>query len=252
MNLSNFSYDTYSILLKKITESKTCLSFGDFKKNRVNYDFLLLRHDVDYSPELALKMARLEADLGIKATYFILLSSPHYNLLNSQFIQFPRKLTKMGHEVGLHYDVEVFEAFTSKKQIELLKLECELLSSLACKEVKSIAMHNPSTSGEDIFKKTNFINAYADQFTKEISYFSDSCGAWRNEFIDCVIKNDFPSQMQLLIHPIFWGSIHLSRWEVIDRFIQGKKNNLLSEKKLIEEIWSNHPGVIAHDERNNI
>jgi hypothetical protein len=250
--LNDFSYDTYRSLLNLLLRSSSNLCFSDFAKKKPAGSFLLLRHDVDYTPEAALKMAELEANMGIKATYFILFSSPHYNLFNKEYILFPRKLAKMGHEVGLHYDLEAFEAFTNKNPTEILKFEIDTLSTLAGIEVKSIAMHNPSLSGADLFRDTEFVNAYDDKFTKKVSYFSDSCGAWRDEFVNHIENQNIPPQMQLLIHPIFWGPTPLNRWETLDLFIKNKKNNLSNECKLTQEIWRNHSGAIAHDKRNNV
>ena len=252
LNLSDFSYDTYQNLLHILLKSRRNLCFRDFCQAPPNGNFLLLRHDVDYTPKAALQIAKLEADMGIKATYFVLFSSPYYNLFNSEYILFPKKLAEMGHEVGLHYDLEVFETFTNKSPIELLSLEIDTLSTLTGIEVKSIAMHNPSLSGADLFRNTKFVNAYDDKFTKQIPYFSDSCGAWRSDFVNHIKNQNIPPQMQLLIHPIFWGKTSLNRWEKLDFFINSRKNELSNDHKYIKDIWNNHPGVITHDKRNNL
>ena len=42
---------------------------------------VILRHDVDVSIDLALKMAILENNSNVKSTYFFLLSNLSYNLL---------------------------------------------------------------------------------------------------------------------------------------------------------------------------
>ena len=42
---------------------------------------IILRHDVDFDTGLALEAAKMEAEMGIKATYFFLLRSNLYNLL---------------------------------------------------------------------------------------------------------------------------------------------------------------------------
>jgi len=250
--LKDFSYSTYQNFLSIFLNSSRNLCFRDFSQENLKEEFFLLRHDVDFSPEAALNMAELEANMGIKATYFILFSSPHYNLFDNEHILFPRKLSQLGHEVGLHYDLKVFETFNNKSPLEILEIQSETLSTLAGAEVKSIAMHNPSLSGDDLFRETKFLNAYSDQFTRKISYFSDSCGAWRDEFVNHIENQNIPPQMQLLIHPFFWGPTSLNRWETLDLFIKNKEKSLFNECKFIQEIWRNHPGVIAHDKRKNV
>ncbi len=198
-------------------------------------------------------MAEFEAKLDIKATYFILLSSPYYNLLSEDYIDFPRRLAEMGHEIGLHYDVKTMEkASRGVGLTDMLHREIEALSHLAGMDVTSIAMHNPSLSGIDPFRKTRFINAYADAHTKDIAYFSDSCGAWRDKFAERFEKNRIPLQLQLLIHPIFWSASSSNRWEILDRFVQGKHGHLLKDARQVKGLWRNHTGVNEHDRRIRI
>ena len=215
--------------------------------------FLILRHDVDFSPEAACRMAELEAKLDIKATYFILLSSPYYNLLSENYVDFPRRLTQMGHEVGLHYDVKTMEkASRGIDLMDMLHREIDVLSHLAEMEVTSIAMHNPSLSGSDPFRETRFTNAYADAYTKDMTYFSDSCGAWRDEFVDRFVMNRLPTQLQLLIHPIFWSASASNRWETLDGFVKGIHDHLLKDARRVKAQWRNHTGVNQHDKRIRI
>ena len=158
----------------------------------------------------------------------------------------------MGHEVGLHYDVGVLEAVGNENLLNIFSQEIGMLSRLADTEIRSIAMHNPSLLGMDPFRETDLVNAYDHKYTKDISYFSDSCGAWRDAFVEHLEMDDFPMQMQLLIHPIFWGKTYLSRWERLDRFIHNKIDSLENSAKLVKELWSNHSGVIQHDERRQV
>lgn len=59
---------------------------------------VILRHDVDRKPGNALRMAKLEANLGVKSTYFFRTVLYTFN---------PKIITQigeMGHEVGYHYE----------------------------------------------------------------------------------------------------------------------------------------------------
>ena len=157
----------------------------------------------------------------------------------------------MGHEVGLHYDVESMETATHNADlIDILYKEIDFLSCLAGTDIKSIAMHNPSSSGLDPFRETNFINAYDEKYTTQISYFSDSCGAWRDNFVEHFQKNNIPMKIQLLIHPIFWEVSSMSRWEILDNYTHIKHIHLLKDIQRVRQKWRNHPGVIEHDRRN--
>jgi hypothetical protein len=246
---NDFSYNVYCSLLKVFSKTHEFVTFKDFSTVKHDGSFLILRHDIDMSPEAALKMAEIERELGVKAAYFILFSASWYNLFDGDYIQFPRKLTEMGHEVGLHYDASVLERINNDNPLEVLLSQSRILSDLSGVEIKSIAMHNPSISGDDPFRDSPFINVYHEDYTQRIAYFSDSCGAWRNSFASYLRKQKFPPQMHLLIHPEFWGPQSRNRWDVLEHLIDAKVKVSRNNGEYIKNLWTHHPGVIEHDER---
>ena len=68
------------------------LEMGELEK------FCVLRHDVDKIPENALRMAELEAEMGIYGTYFFRIVPASFN------INIIEKIAKLGHEIGYHYE----------------------------------------------------------------------------------------------------------------------------------------------------
>src|SRR6185295_15370416 len=69
---------------------------------------LLLRHDVDFCPQAALRLATLEAELGVVSTYFVLPHGP-YDVLGSAFAAI-RAIVALGHRLGPHYDLSFYAA----------------------------------------------------------------------------------------------------------------------------------------------
>jgi hypothetical protein len=63
---------------------------------------LLLRHDVDLSLAAALELARVEAETGAQATYFLMTQSVFYNLSSVEGERALDELRGLGHRVGLH------------------------------------------------------------------------------------------------------------------------------------------------------
>ena len=63
----------------------------------------ILRHDIDYSLDNALKMAQLENQLGIQTTYYVLLDSSWYNLLSNNESNKLRQILELDHKIGLHF-----------------------------------------------------------------------------------------------------------------------------------------------------
>jgi len=107
---------------KLINEEVSIRTFSDFKytKGKKPMDIspaelagnktLMIRHDVDHYPELAHKMACVEASLGIRSTYFILTTdgaSKWWNdeKLRKDYLNLIAEMQDMGHEIGLHYDL---------------------------------------------------------------------------------------------------------------------------------------------------
>ena len=245
---NNFTILNYSELLKYFKKTHNFVLFKEYENSNED-NIILLRHDIDFSLKHALTIAELESSLGIKSTYFLLFSSPFYNILDSENIEIAKKLISLGHEVGLHYDVNVFLQGNAKDPNPLFHAQIEMLSVLIDMPVTSIAMHNPSISGEDLFRNTEYINVYDKSFVKDIAYFSDSCMAWRNNFIDHLENNTFPKKFQFLIHPILWTEKELDRYVKLDEFLQSKNEENNKEIEFTKNLWRNHSGVIEHEQR---
>jgi len=247
-----FSYEEYDELLRIVKRGHKNLTFSDFLKPHIPPSFFILRHDIDFSLDAASKMARFEAEQGVRATYFLLLSSQHYNLLSEAYCTVPRQLIASGHEVGLHYDVRTMSKCTNTNA-ELrgqLQYEIDILSRLAGSAIHSIAMHNPSVYGDDPFSNDNrFINAYDPQFTKHIAYYSDSCGAWRDHAYEAFQRSSIPDKLQLLIHPFYWADSPGNRWERLNEWAEAKRRKLEKLQEEVRELWGRHSGVQEHERR---
>jgi hypothetical protein len=57
---------------------------------------LILRHDVDQYPASALRMAAIEAELGLRSTWYFRWRTAHADVISA--------IREAGHEVGLHYE----------------------------------------------------------------------------------------------------------------------------------------------------
>jgi hypothetical protein len=242
---TRFDYAAYGRLLDLLGSDRRNVRCRDLRDEPWPDRFYLLRHDVDFCPAAAECMAEFEHERGVRATYFLLLSGRHYNLLSPEHCRLPARLAALGHEVGLHYDVAALEP-----PERALAAQADLLALLAGTEVVSIAMHNPSVSGEDPFTGfAGFLNAYDHRFTREIGYFSDSCGAWRDEAVARLTGVAPPARLQLLIHPFFWGERHADRWERLREFAREQARAISEREAATRAAWANHTGVREHEAR---
>jgi hypothetical protein len=81
-----------------------------------------LRHDLDVCLEEALDMANLESELGVRATYFILVNSPLYNPLSQGSLEFVHHIQAKGHWIGLHIDLGLLSSFDISAEDDVLQL----------------------------------------------------------------------------------------------------------------------------------
>lgn len=244
-----FDFDTYRGILRWITDERPCVSFPE-AADLGAAPFCLVRHDIDFSLSSALRIAQVEAEMGVKATYFLLLSAPHYNLLTPENSRMPRALTDLGHEVGLHYDSTTVADLPPDEGDAVLRAQAALLGTLSGGPVTAIARHNPGFGGVDPMEHAEgFLSAYDPRFTSEITYVSDSCGAWREEGLAVLGAAEPPPHLQLLVHPLFWDARGVDRWTHLER-LRGTQLQEVEDQIAVErQVWIGHPAVGPHDAR---
>lgn len=195
-----FTYEEYVDLLNEIeARGYEFASYGE----PVEDGEVLLRHDVDWSPQRALRMAELEADNGVRSTYFFLLSSPFYNALNEGPREIIDRITSLGHRVGLHFSTHQY--WSSEPEDEELEAavarEREILSSVVEEEVAAVSFHIPP---DWVLKRSydGFLSTYEERFFTAIEYRGDSNQRWR---WGRPFAGEFPDRLQILVHPGLWA-----------------------------------------------
>jgi len=63
------------------------------------YNQLIIRHDIDFDCEFAHKMAKIEYVLGVKSTYFFMLSNPIYNVFSEKNKKYIQNIKRLGHTI---------------------------------------------------------------------------------------------------------------------------------------------------------
>lgn len=242
--LQDFTYEAYRKFLKLLKQRYKIVPFCEVSKKEDS--FLILRHDVDASLDAALKLAKMENSLGVRATYFVLFSHKLYNLLQKDDLNVLRKIAEFGHEIGLHYDVAAHEAY-GRDLKKTLENEIILLEHLLDKRISSIACHNVSImSGEDPFRNArNYINVYDPELCK--NYVSDSCRAWYLEHLAQLLAFKY-EKVQLLIHPFLWTEDVCERDSVLERFFQKVEDKNRAYLHDWLELWHRSPKVKKYDE----
>lgn len=241
--LKDFTYSAYIECLKLLKQRYRIGPFCEVSNK--DEPFLILRHDVDASLEAALEMAKIENSLDTRSTYFVLFSHKLYNLLEKDNLATLKEISKLSHEIGLHYNVEVYESYGQDLK-KTLKNEIKLLERLLNMRVFSIARHNVSiTEGEDPFRDIKgYINAYDPELCR--NYVSDSCRAWYLEDLSQLLNSNY-KKVQLLIHPILWTKDVCERDTVLERLFQDVDAKNRDYKLKWLELLHSNPKVKQYD-----
>jgi hypothetical protein len=248
-----FSLSQYRAMLRRFKSAGyKLLPVSAMERDR-NEKAVYLRHDVDFSPVLARRMAAVEQEEGCRATYFFLLTGV-YNLFERANKSALLDIVGAGHEIGLHYDLSHYPAGASNARKYLL-FEVSALKEISKCPVRSVCMHMPSLGGADIFKETkDFIHPHSSRCQKDLVYISDSCRAWRDERLLDFYQENGPRRLLLNIHPELWadGTVkkRMDYLNVLCRF----QTKIVEDfyLKYVKKIWTNHSGGKIHDARINL
>lgn len=227
-----FSQDSYESLLRALNSSGyRFLAFSEVASVSPADRVCLMRHDVDISMDFAVDMARTEYSQGVRATYFLMLRSPMYNLMSRHCLAAVRELLDFGHEIALHFDA----GCPSEVGISIeddIRFELDILSGLVGSSVCAFSLHQPT---EEVIRQriaiSGVINTYHPDQLAGFKYISDSNRRWREENPYQLIAADVP-RVQLLIHPIWWmcEAPHTS-----DCWNRAIERNFISEQKQLLE-----------------
>ena len=226
----DFSYRHYIETLKLFSQKYSIHPIQNYNKINKKNNCILLRHDVDFSLDHALNLAKEEKKYNFTSTYFILLHSPYYNALSTENSKIISSISNMGHEIGLHYDTSMMPK-NIPKMILQLKNESDILSNITGKRVRCVAQHNTSLM-RNIFKfipHDVFIDPMSEEISNDFLYLSDSVQNWRK---GCMCKHVGKNpKMQILTHPIWWNKIPMTRNEMYEKLYL---NECKKVKKLIK------------------
>lgn len=174
-------------------------------ENWENSNAFILRHDVDMRIESAYELALMEYEIGIRSTFFFLLTCPLYNVFSTANRDKIREMANLGFEVGLHFDPSIYGNIDYNCLESVLKQEASMLAMITNKTVKSVSLHNPSVHGEyPIFK--GFNNAYDPQIFSDDCYLSDSSMSFRGKNPYEFIQKIHEKPIQVLLHPELYAN----------------------------------------------
>ena len=220
----DFTEVEYRKLLRLAKANWEFISFPDYRRlGRV----CLWRHDIDFSAHRAYRLAQIEAEEGIRATYFVHLHSRFYNALEDEVAQLISSIQALGHMLGLHFDPHFWVAFQNDRcdSLQQMRFERRIMQRLFEAEVPAFSVHMPDTGdwpGIDADSVCGMVNAYGPYIRSSYRYCSDSNGYWRFDRLKDVLESATDEKLHILTHPEMWTPEAMSPRARVTRCIEGR------------------------------
>lgn len=230
----DFTKKKYIQLLLQLKESGyVFITYAEYCDGSQFERFVILRHDVDLKPFSSLNCAKMEKDLGAKATYYFRV------VLESWNVEIIKLIHQMGHEIGYHYESLTTCRGDVKKAFNDFTKNLGRLRILA--PVHTICMHGSPQSpydSKDIWKEYDYktMNIIGEPYLttdfSKVLYLTDTGRRWdgykvsvRDKITGCqeewndkgwsfhstddIIKalqeNRLPNQLMITTHPQRWN-----------------------------------------------
>jgi hypothetical protein len=246
----DFTYDIYSGLTDSFKKTGyVFLPFIDFISDGSDFErCVVIRHDVDRLPKNALKMAHLENNAGIKASYYFRTVDQVYDE------SIVKTIAILGHEVSYHYEDLSLCRGNYELAIKNFKLNLRKLREFY--PVKTICMHGSPLSKYDnkkIWEKFDYRNygiiadPAFDIDYDEVFYITDTGRSWNNsnasirdkvnskfnikiknthDLIEKIKNDELPDKIMINVHPHRWFDYGYNWYKEL--FMQNFKNEFKS------------------------
>ena len=199
-----FTYEAYENLLYILKE--TGYEFTNYRNWHDKEKCVILRHDIDFDVKKSLRLAKIEKSIGVKSTYFVLITSDFYNIFSKKTDTLLQSIMACGHEIGLHFDEKRYPGIWGCNIEEIrqrIVKEAEVLSAATANEINVVSMHRPSGAVLDAdLQIPGMINSYGQTYIRNFKYLSDSRRTWR-EPVEAIIEAEQFQRLHILTHA-FW------------------------------------------------
>lgn len=219
---------------------------------------VVMRHDVDELARNALKLAKVEHELGIRATYFFRV------VKQSNVPEVIREIAGLGHEVGYHY--EDLSTAEGDKAAAMESFKEHLAYFRQYYPVKTVCMHGSSTSkydnrslweGQSLADFGLVGEPYLSVDFDKVYYLTDTGYAWdggkyavrdvvanrsglsfhsSRQIMEGVEKGAFPEKALILAHTLWTNSLPQWLWLHLRESMRNRVK-LLSKKHRVVAKW---------------
>ena len=217
-----FTYRGYRGLLQLLRENK--YTFTNYHEYEAHQRCVILRHDIDNSISQAVRLAEVEAEAGVRSTWFLLLRTDFYNPASASSLKGLRYMQGMGHEIGLHFDEALYPGETLEQIAGRILHEKDILSDILQVPVTTVSMHRPSKAMLAANLQINgMVNSYGQTFFNDFKYLSDSRCRWR-EPVEHIVRSGEYDRLHILTHAFWYHEQEQNLTESVGAFIGSAKD----------------------------
>lgn len=218
----DFTIDAYAEL---VSAAKARYRFLRFAESSTEGEVALWRHDIDFSPQRALALAKVEAASGVHSTYFVQVSSRYYSIFEPEIAAILRQIVALGHDIGLHFDAEVCAHQAAPDYDRRIAFEANVLEEVVETSVAAFTLHNPTTLvGVSLNEpyRAGLVNGSCSDLRASFAYCSDSNGLWRFRSLAEMISDPMVERLYALTHPEWWQAEPAPPRQRLQRCIDGR------------------------------
>jgi len=254
--MNNFSYHEYQVIIDSIRQYIPIMSFDKISTQTEKY--CVIRHDVEFSVQRALDLAKYENSIGISSTYVFQVCNNNYNPFSHKNREQILEIVKLGHDIGVHVHLGNFDRQYEDVRHYIVKQSQQLTDALDY-PINRFSIHRPWTEHlKNVINIPGFINmsdtlyfTYTDEYTiydLPVLYLADSNHTWKYGH---PLDIDFSkiSKMQLNCHPFSWTEKGLDNWNNFN--ILTKEKQLEALQSIKEEIKT-YPDELYTIEQNKL
>ena len=179
----------------------------------------------------AVRLAEIEKEEGVVATYFVNPHSAFYNLFEPEIGALLQRILSLGHGIGLHFDAAAYgvTTWTDVSLEAAVSREQALLQALLQSPVSVVSWQARTGPIYSTYRRVKFrvVQRLFRRLWRDYVYCSDSNGYWRFKPMGEIIREGH-ERLHLLTHPEWWTREVMSPSERIDRAILGRARKIRS------------------------
>lgn len=234
--MRDFTIDAYKTFLGSLTKKgyrTVCYTTFQAFPPKLDEKVVVLRHDVDALPQNSLAFAKLQAQMGLKGTYYFRTTTGSFDP------EIIKTIAALGHEIGYHY--ETMDTCRGNVDEAYRLFEKELNRFRAITKVSTICMHGSPLSkydNRDLWKKYDYkqldliAEPYFDLDFERTAYLTDTGRRWNGnkvsvrdkpkagtivskefmqlnfkttfQIVEAINNNKLPNHIMFTFHPQRW------------------------------------------------